>query len=454
MPGDSMKNEWIVALLTCAALAGCREPDSPLGSGSLYVSSDPQGGRILVDGEDTGLVTPDTVHNLISRRDIRVELDVDGVTYGFHAEALVTRDEVLTIHGPLMAVCSDVGSTSCNRLLDYHTAADLRFSTSATGALLSGGSTNDGVVAPATSGDRYSSSGMPVFGALVSGVPVATHVYDQDYATGRPALTRSQAGGVLRLEQRMWILPPPVHQATVTVRGIEVRERVIASDAHPGILLIELQYRNITDDELYQTADAGVPSAGIAYQSAYLGYALDPDIGDAGDDQSSYDPDLDAVYTYDAAFIEGNFSASTAPQLVGLRVLRAPPGTAVVLNTWEGGLGRDWGAGTQSQQNGYGVLSGAPVFSPDYPGTEIGWVPSTPHDTRIVATAGPLNLAPGDSATIVIAVALAPPGAGTYTSGQEVAPGDPTDTGRPLHALAATLRQRLAEAELLLPLLP
>ena len=45
-------------------LTACREPDRPLGPGAGFdvaVDSDPAGAAILVDGDDTGLRTPDTV---------------------------------------------------------------------------------------------------------------------------------------------------------------------------------------------------------------------------------------------------------------------------------------------------------------------------------------------------------------------------------------------------------
>ena len=70
-----------------------------------------------------------------------------------------------------------------------------------------------------------------------------------------------------------------------------------------------------------------------------------------------------------------------------------------------------------------------------------------------MATVGPLRLAPGDSARIVLAVALAPPAPGTFTSGTNIPPGNPDDTGRQMYRVVALLRERLAEAETLLPLL-
>jgi hypothetical protein len=67
----------------------------------------------------------------------------------------------------------------------------------------------------------------------------------------------------------------------------------------------------------------------------------------------------------------------------------------------------------------------------------------------MAVSAGPLTLEPGDEALIVIAIALAPPNAGTFSSGTVMSPGDPLDTGRPLYAAAANLRGRMIAAETL-----
>jgi hypothetical protein len=69
---------------------------------------------------------------------------------------------------------------------------------------------------------------------------------------------------------------------------------------------------------------------------------------------------------------------------------------------------------------------------------------------RVSVTAGPLTLAPGEQAEIVLAVAFARPASGTYQSGTLVAPGDPFDTNRALYSIAALLRERMVAAQALL----
>jgi hypothetical protein len=73
-------------------------------------------------------------------------------------------------------------------------------------------------------------------------------------------------------------------------------------------------------------------------------------------------------------------------------------------------------------------------------------MPPTTGDVRMSVTAGPLTLAPGDEARIVIAVAIAPPVGGTFTSGVVMQPGDPFDTSRPLYLTAADLRAKINAA--------
>ncbi|HSJ14293.1 MAG TPA: PEGA domain-containing protein [Longimicrobiales bacterium] len=448
-----MRAKLLVALLAVTALGACREPDAPLGTGRLFVSSDPQGGRIFIDGQDTGQLTPDTVFDLSSVRDVRVELEAAGSTYRYTARVLVLADQVTEVHGPLMARCAQAVSTACSGFTTFHTAAELQFATSSIGALLTGSGSNPGVVWPPNGTDAYNAAGIPLFAARVGGAVVALGAYDHRYLAGRPAPAISASGGTLRVAQPTWIVPPIDDQGVAVPRGIEVRQYVIASDAVPGVVLIELWYHNISALPLYATVDGGPGSAGITWEDAYIGLGLDPDIGNADDDWVSYDPDLDAVFTYDAAFSEPAFGAApAAPGLVGLRVLRVPAGAGIVLNAWE--RQRDWVAGTLGQTSGFGMVSGTSSFSPDHPGTQIGYLPPAPHDSRILAAAGPIRLAPGDSASIVLAYVVAAPQPGTFTSGEQVAPGEPADTSRPLYAIAELLRERLVAAEALLPLLP
>jgi hypothetical protein len=111
------------------------------------------------------------------------------------------------------------------------------------------------------------------------------------------------------------------------------------------------------------------------------------------------------------------------------------------MNAWPGTFGNlsgDWTGGA-NETLGYGILSGEHSFLPDEDGTKIGYTPGVPGDYRMSVSAGPVTLAPGESAEITVAIVLAPPVAGEFTSNQTVLPGSPTLADRPIRRIAATL---------------
>jgi hypothetical protein len=71
-------------------------------------------------------------------------------------------------------------------------------------------------------------------------------------------------------------------------------------------------------------------------------------------------------------------------------------------------------------------------------------MPLGPGDVRLSVSAGPLRLAPGDSAAITVAIILAEPVPDSFTPGTQVEPGDPADRTRVLYGVAANLLQKAA----------
>ena len=61
-----------IAALACAALAACRSVKEP----GILVASDPPGARVLIDGRDTGFVTP--CHLAVEEDDLWVEVRLEG----------------------------------------------------------------------------------------------------------------------------------------------------------------------------------------------------------------------------------------------------------------------------------------------------------------------------------------------------------------------------------------
>ncbi|CAN5638338.1 hypothetical protein BH23GEM9_BH23GEM9_06390 [soil metagenome] len=456
-----MKSRYVAGFtLVSALLGGCREPDGPggpiRGGTRMLVSSDPQGATITLDQRDTGLRTPDTIGGLGGTHVLNVQLDSAGVRYSYSVQIAVSRvDSVLRNHGPLTRQCTATELGQCySQMHRYHEAAGVRFATNPLGGLFMRQAQGQGLFWPATSSNSYISGSTPVIAGRLEGVGVSLGIYDHHFHAGRPAPTTSNVNGMFRLNQETWIVPPAgALRRFPTARGVSVRQELLASDDVEGVVLIRLTFRNITDQLDYQFMDSFLGAAGGTYRETYIGLLLDADIGDSGDDWLTYDPELDMVYAYDARFSEPTFTgnASAAPGLVGLRALRAPAGSMVVLNGWMStGVSADWRAGQPSESFGYDMLSGLNPFTPAHPNRRIGHLPPQAADARIAVMAGPLTLAPGDAAEIVLAVAVAAPVAGTFQTGVLVQPGEPLDTQRDIHRIAATLRQRMRAAEALL----
>jgi hypothetical protein len=442
-----MSRRTIAAVLVALLVAGCREDDGFIGGpggARAAVSSDPQGGRILVDGRETGRFTPDTISGLTGRRDVSVRLDTLDISYRYTAELVLTNpDTVADVNGPLVVRCATM---VCFRDLYTHYAANrVRFATNPNGALFFADASGEGLIWPSVSNNSYASGGFPVFSALTGGDSIALGVYDTDYLAGRPLPEIAADEEHVSVKQTTWVVPPANLLARATIRGIRIDEHVTATRSVDDVVLVRLVFHNITAEPLYQLVDPFVPSGGITLLSAYVGFALDPDIGTSTDDLLSYDLESSMAFAYDARFEEGDFGDgfNRRPGLVGLQMVEAPANANVILNGWsrQTGLG-DWSAGDASEGTGWGMMSGRRVYAPDHVNPRIGHTPTSEGDVRLMVSAGPVALAPGDSAAITVAILMAEPAQGTFNSGTEVAPGNPTDTSRLLYRIAAPLLER------------
>ncbi|MEX0891491.1 MAG: hypothetical protein WEB88_04915 [Gemmatimonadota bacterium] len=451
----SSRRTWrpLLATVMLAAGVSCATDEDPFGPSDglrLLVESDPPGARILVDGRESGRFTPDTVFGLGSRHQVQARLDTLGLTYRYLANvAIPNEEEVPVLMGPLVLRCGDPACYAGRHR--YHTAAGMRFATNPVGAHFLHDATENGLFYPAGSTNSYTSSGMPVFAAVMSGDTVALGVYDQPVLAGRPTSTVVEGEGRVYVDQTSWVVPLPrfVSRTPSPARGVAIRQQIVAEDATEGVVVIRLTYHNITNRESYQRMDPGVPRTGVTLHQVFLGYVLDADIGNPDDDVLTYDPELQSTILYDGNFFESNFSGgwNRHPALVGLRLLEAPVGARVVLNGYPR-VAEDWGAGRSNERVGWYMLSGNRPFAPDHPDLGIGFLPSVPSDMRITVSAGPFTMRPGDSLSITVAVALAEPVPDTFTSGEGyLEPGEPHDRTRPIYAVAAGLRERLRAAE-------
>lgn len=425
---------------------GCREADQPVGPGSnsrVEVVSDPAGASIILDGTSTGKVTPDLLRDLSGLHEILVRLDRDGVTYGYRTQVQVKGDSLIRVSGPLTMRCTE--ATCAINYQKYHDLGDLRISSNPNGALFYYNGNGAGLYYPTGTSNTYVAMGMPVI-AMLSGTrdTLALGVYDVSFLAGRPAPNVTKTSSQYTMTQTTWIVPPTsliINSPSMpTVRGIRVDEELIGVTATNDVAFVKLTFTNITNNANYQATDPIVPAAGLRFDEVYVGMALDPDIGDAADDIITYDPELEMVYSYDMDFRE-QFSSgkSDKPALVGMRIISASNANRV-LNGWLSGV--DYHAGEATERFGWGYLSGKKSPAPDYGGTQIGHVPVNPGDYRMSVTAGPLTLAPGESTSVVVAIIVAEPVAGTYQSGTVVLPGDPLDNSRAIAKIAAALHDK------------
>lgn len=464
-----MRRDLVLLLAGLAAVSGCREADRPAGpgvGGRVVVDSDPQGAVIYVDGTRRSQTTPDTLDDVpVGRRIIEAWRDSAGVPYGFAMRVEVPREGMVEVWGPLLARCFDADCFA--EVRQQYTVNSMRFTTTPTGRFFYVDGFGGGLYWPSTTANSYLSTGGPIFAGVWSAtsakVAMGVYAYPDggviyDYLAGRPVPEIEQTAERFSLKQTNWLLPPGTLVMASTVRGLEIKQEVIGRADVDGVLLVRLTFRNITNDPLYGRMDP-MPEGGVTYTDAYIGYVLDPDIGDDGgadDDLVSYDPSLGLVFAYDSNFRESGFTAGWAdrPGLIGLRLLEAPPGTNPILTAWPNPA--DWYSGVigvVDEADGWWWLAGRQheISSsfPDHPDGRIGFAPTSANDYRIAVSAGPLTLAPGDSARLTVAVVIAEPQAGTFTPGQAMSPGDPLDTSRAIYRVAEVLRQRaLAAADL------
>lgn len=453
----------IAGLVPWFALAGCREADRPLGpdeGGAVVVHSDPPGAEILLDGTATGQRTPDTLYEVrVGLRDIVARLDSAGLTYAYRVRIESRRGEVRDVHGSVVLRCM---AEQCFRsFVKYHAPNRVRFGVSPTGSIMYVNGADEGLYWPAETSNSYVSSAAAVFAGRMhfgtASQPVSLGVYSgrdlsgtvYEYYAGRPAPEVTQTASGFTLRQPVWVLPPVDLQIYSTVRGLEIEQEFITRPDVDDVVLIRLTYRNISADENYRVMDPLVPEEGVTFEDAYIGLALDADIGDAEDDMLSYVPELDLAFIYDSNFRESGFGAwSDRPALIGVRMLEAPPGVEVRLNGWW--READWFAGVESEPIGHVWLRGDTPSGVPKHSARIGYVPDDPWDFRVSVTAGPLRLAPGETASVTLALMLAEPAAGRYTPGSRVEPGDPLDANRQILRIAEPLLERAVAAESLL----
>jgi len=135
------------------------------------------------------------------------------------------------------------------------------------------------------------------------------------------------------------------------------------------------------------------------WEHAYIGFAMDPDIGDPTNDLTGCFPDLNIGFAYSAAELSGiEKDLEHPPGYVGIKFLEGPyrdPETGQAkMSSF-----RRWATDPSTDEMRYDLLS------EDYYDLED----TDPADKRIFMSSGPFDLAYGDSTCFVVAICFAWP---------------------------------------------
>ncbi len=440
----------LVAALA-AQLGGClggrERPTVPVFS-DLVVLSDPAGAAIIIDGQPTNATTPATLREVpVGEHEVELELIVgQSEFFGWDGTVVVREGETDSVSAALEGGCR----TDCPFLIDRGRIGCRSTGNGDTCASVFSGS-RPGLEWPLGSDLDYGAGGRLLVAGIVGedggsqrGDTLSTQVFNAAW-TGRRPVATSSSGSRQRQDLAYWSTASFPAQG---IQGLSVRQTLVAVDSAGvrDVLFVRFEIQNVSADPLYRGIYAWLPAGGITYDSLYLGFGLDADVGVSVDDLGTFDPSLNLSFLYDADFQDSELgSFSQRPALVGSATVEAPAAAAGrTLTLWR--REDDWDDGIR---HGFAWRLLAGRLSPgdglsDHPSPEIGFVSNTPADYRIIESHGPLRLAPGETTALTVALLLAEPVAGSFTPGVSVEAGDPTVGGRQILDIAADLRQLAA----------
>ena len=235
--------------------------------------------------------------------------------------------------------------------------------------------------------------------------------------------------------------------------GLAVRSTYHIPPTLQDAFLVRFDIRNISADRDFRRVNPEEPATGHTLTDVYLTPVIDPDIGDVEpgaegiDDNATVFPADSLLVAYDQAFQVNNFTAgwNVRPALVGLRLISGPANTTARAVLFSRGTAPDY-LGELQERTSYRLLAaGRAGPRTGCSGTQpevFLCTPETPHNPVMGWSVGPISLAPGESTSLVIAIVLAAPKPGSFTSGTNVAPqnADVTSTARPIYEIAEGLR--------------
>ncbi len=262
--------------------------------------------------------------------------------------------------------------------------------------------------------------------------------------------------------------------------GLSVTTTAHLPPSQNNAILFRFDVRNISDHPDFRLVHPEEPAAGHTLRDIYLAPFFDPDIGggasgldrsndaEAKDDNATLFPDEQLLVAYDQSFAVNTFSSSFAarPGLVGLQILEIPAGTTargliLTATLTAGGIDRplilDFVPAAQEDFL-YAVYSGGRAGARLLP-TECNagafallCTTESSNNARMGWSIGPIpSLAPGEQVSLTVALLLAQPTPGTFTSGQAVQPQNSAlaSNARPIYAIARDLRALAAQVRAL-----
>lgn len=433
--------------------------------GQLEVRSDPSGALIVIDGTSTGLVTPARVDRSAARHRLKLQFtSALGEVFEWEDDVVVPETALAVVDAALVGGCR---SNCAPRLQTGRVACVITGRGDFCSTVFNPNRPGDSAW-PATSVNEYVAGLRLQVGAVIApdavafaGDTVASLVYADTWRGRSPVSVTSGAAGQVAAF-RYWSDPGPT-LIRLPLRGIEVGQWVIAPSLPDLVDVLYFRFRllNVTADPRFRAWRPEVPEPGLRYEGLYAGMSLDADIGDGDDDVGTTIPDAGVAFLYDLNFRDSTLVSGypNRPPLVGLVITEAPASAVRrAVSLWR--IGEDWerGPGTADDDLdlGYRLLTARlqgsdPFIDCSGPGDDVGACSDDPADYRISLAAGPVTLAPGDSAVFALALVFAEPVPGTFVSGSALPPGNPRVPGRSIEAVADSLVARAQRARSLWP---
>jgi hypothetical protein len=240
--------------------------------------------------------------------------------------------------------------------------------------------------------------------------------------------------------------------------GLEVKTTYSSPAAFQDVIFIRFDIRNISAEEDYRRVHPGTPAGGFSVRDVYLTPMIDADIGgglatEFSDDAATVFPDQKLIAGYDREFDIRRTDWVTrwadAPGIVGFQFLNSSFGgdaRAVIFSADT----LDFTT-TALEAEAHTIVSGgrvATLAGCTATAELFNCAPEVGSDVRMGWSVGPIaSIVPGQTYSVTVAVLLASPKPGSFSSGTGIAPQNTalTSTTRPIYNVTEALRALAAQ---------